>query len=564
MFNMIMISMLSSLAMHAVQSLDKVLPMILAGFTWLFEAANVWRTGSTYVVTVERSYSKEPENVNNKILIDAILHGTDGGTVFSLENKSFYSDYENDLEHEQSRKLVLRKNQEFQLDDVSIFLKVTTRKVKKESKDGAEQTEEVPDKDILTLRSSKGIDHIQTFIETKRAAYIRETYSQQDVLYVHNLMDPKRYFLKFRRVQFSSKKNLDSWFFPQKRKLMKLVDDFVNASGPYAIPSVQKKLIILLHGEPGCGKTSFIKALANHLHRHLFPAALDQFMDLDDFVTFFRRAEITDAHHILHHVPFNRRIVVLEDIDTAGAVVMDRDKLKAAVRKQEDSLLEDYMPIIKSLRRKQKQHVAGSEKRLQSKQQRKMELQLASSKERADLERSLKIDLADGLLGQQDITERLRCFDQKVQLQLQSIESEDPEKSGDDDDPFQDAEKLKSGITLGDLLNVFDGINELEDFVCVITTNHKEYLDPALIRPGRITYELELTKMRTRELQEMLTFFYVQHNCHSEDELSEPEKVRMIMAIAKAWDGKHTASTIEQFCLRERLADMYAKVQRDD
>lgn len=56
----------------------------------------------------------------------------------------------------------------------------------------------------------------------------------------------------------------------------------------------------------------------------------------------------------------------------------------------------------------------------------------------------------------------------------------------------------RSTVTLAGLLNVLDGVVELNDVIIVMTTNHYDKLDPALVRPGRITKHLTL-KYMTRE-----------------------------------------------------------------
>lgn len=65
-----------------------------------------------------------------------------------------------------------------------------------------------------------------------------------------------------------------------------------------------------------------------------------------------------------------------------------------------------------------------------------------------------------------------------------------------------------SNLKLADLLNVFDGIIELQDTIIIITTNHIEKLDPALIRPGRINMRLELKKMIKSEMMKMFAYKY--------------------------------------------------------
>ena len=43
----------------------------------------------------------------------------------------------------------------------------------------------------------------------------------------------------------------------------------------------------------------------------------------------------------------------------------------------------------------------------------------------------------------------------------------------------------KSAVTLSGLLNVLDGVSSQEGRILIMTTNHIEHLDEALIRPGR-------------------------------------------------------------------------------
>ncbi len=47
------------------------------------------------------------------------------------------------------------------------------------------------------------------------------------------------------------------------------------------------------------------------------------------------------------------------------------------------------------------------------------------------------------------------------------------------------------GLTFNELLNTVDGIERTDGILLVVTTNHKEHVDPALNRPGRIDREVE-------------------------------------------------------------------------
>ena len=58
------------------------------------------------------------------------------------------------------------------------------------------------------------------------------------------------------------------------------------------------------------------------------------------------------------------------------------------------------------------------------------------------------------------------------------------------------------------LLEVFDGVMEMKGRIMVITTNHPEKLDPALIRPGRIDVNLQFGYCEPDDIVNIFTNFY--------------------------------------------------------
>jgi len=66
----------------------------------------------------------------------------------------------------------------------------------------------------------------------------------------------------------------------------------------------------------------------------------------------------------------------------------------------------------------------------------------------------------------------------------------------------------QSGITLSGLLNVLDGFHAPAGVLFVMTTNHVERLDPALLRPGRIDYKLYLGKASDHQKMELYRRFF--------------------------------------------------------
>ncbi|KAJ5183265.1 hypothetical protein N7492_000881 [Penicillium capsulatum] len=65
------------------------------------------------------------------------------------------------------------------------------------------------------------------------------------------------------------------------------------------------------------------------------------------------------------------------------------------------------------------------------------------------------------------------------------LEDVDAAGMGRRDDTDTSQENKSSSVTLSGLLNVLDGVSSQEGRVLVMTTNHIEHLDEALIRPGR-------------------------------------------------------------------------------
>ena len=63
-------------------------------------------------------------------------------------------------------------------------------------------------------------------------------------------------------------------------------------------------------------------------------------------------------------------------------------------------------------------------------------------------------------------------------------------------------------LNLSCFLNILDGIIELNGVMIIMTTNHPEKIDEALIRPGRIDFKYEFKKCSKKIIIEMLKFIY--------------------------------------------------------
>jgi SpoVK/Ycf46/Vps4 family AAA+-type ATPase len=65
----------------------------------------------------------------------------------------------------------------------------------------------------------------------------------------------------------------------------------------------------------------------------------------------------------------------------------------------------------------------------------------------------------------------------------------------------------EDALNLAGLLNVLDGVVDSPGRIIVMTTNHPEKLDPALVRPGRINKHLRLTYMTPACLADLVEHY---------------------------------------------------------
>lgn len=461
--------------------------------------------GKLNYVIIEHMVNSSIPSINNKLIIDAVRYNFLKGRRYQLDNKEVKNTFMNEHNRESDRVLVKKIDETFEEDGITVTFESKTMKVNSNDVPGKQtggqpnpnQVDDVPYKEVLTLSSYKNIDKIEEFIQTKRQIYI-DKFCFKDV---ETAVYPVYFYggnsnagaLTFHKVPYESNKTFDNWFHSDKHKIMKIVNNFQSKTGPYSLKSCQNKLGILLHGLPGCGKTSFIKSLATKLDRSIFPISLDKLKSGIQLRDLFYNSYVyvyKNGTYIWEYIPLNKRIIVFEDIDTAGSIVMDRNKLKSMIEdNSKHSMINRY-----------------------------------------------------SFLG-------------KMVKDLDGKKSDGDDKPINDID-FHDAAKHSSGITLGDLLNIFDGICEINDLVYVITTNHVEYLDEALVRPGRITFKLEMSKMKTPEIIEMLTYYYIDNAIY---ELNMPKEVAInkIIELADRLNGTIEPSKLEELCNNNRLDELY-------
>jgi len=145
-------------------------------------------------------------------------------------------------------------------DQHEITLMVQENKEDVNNKDGGSAQHK---HDIKLHFKSEGKDAIDVFIDKAYKWYLDQLRTLEDeTRYLYELKQPggksddgdEASDRKFKRYQLSDEKTFESLFFNEKETILKIVANFTNKTGKYAIKGYPNKLGLLLHGPPGTGK----------------------------------------------------------------------------------------------------------------------------------------------------------------------------------------------------------------------------------------------------------------------------------------------------------------------
>jgi ATPase family associated with various cellular activities (AAA) len=416
--------------------------------------------------------------------------------------------------------------------------------------------------------------------------------------------------LTYNRYKLSDEKTFDSLFFREKDCLISIIKHFQNKTGKYAVSGYPHKLGLLLHGPPGTGKTSMIKALAQFTGRSIVNVPLSRISTNSELMDiFFEKRYNIRGEDVPVRLGFKDVIYVLEDVDATSKVVRRRvekhfptgmsdmvaspEILDLPARKSTWKMLlesnnSDCQELVTMLLDKSDRLKAAA---LESDILESMARRIATvpgiglvGEEAEDetvedlIKEAIKsanknindMDTVDRFLGThaQAIKAMLECgvevndafVDELLGLSPEaspwkSVSRAAPNKARDIsysryDDGMEEAlfgyngtmttkgtltrdetvgedtiaigkgsgdkdsigpslfKPKKDQLNLTGLLNVLDGVVDTPGRILIMTTNHPELLDPALIRPGRIDKKIMLGYMSAVDVVSMLGHYF--------------------------------------------------------
>jgi len=111
----------------------------------------------------------------------------------------------------------------------------------------------------------------------------------------------------------------------------------------------------------------------------------------------------------------------------------------------------------------------------------------------------------------------------------EALAQDTEDTSAENDPPLDNSQK--DGITLSGLLNVIDGVASSEGRILVMTTNHADRLDEALVRIGRVDMQVFLGYATQENIKDLFTSIYMP----MEGDISNNDKAK----ITTNWMNGH-------------------------
>ena len=334
---------------------------------------------------------------------------------------------------------------------------------------------DAPDETLVLMTIGRSPNLLRALLAEDRAHYLQSE-SRKTTVYTINTSNFQKCWDNGRS---RASRDISTVIMEDKDKDLILRDtkDYLNpvTARWYAARGLPYRRGYLFYGPPGTGKTSLTLALAGELKLNLYIFNLGAGGGVTD----------ETLGQLFQTLP-KKCIVLLEDIDCAGIGRGSTSNLQGFMYPYENSI----------------ESPAESEEEAYAESRQSDRQQGADSSAKSELTGKRTTGPENCRSG--DAASPKTCTDSKEKLTLDTTHSRMSMNSMQ----YPTNHKPASQISFSGLLNAIDGVASHEGRILIMTTNYRERLDPALIRPGRVDVEIEFGYASKETIRRVFTELY--------------------------------------------------------